>query len=301
MTRLFPAAILALLLTAGPALADTPPGLTFENNVTYSTVGSVKLRMDIVKPGTPGPHPGILLIHGGSWRAGSKNMFQPFLSGFGEAGFVACAVQYRLSPKHKWPAHVDDVKAAVRWMRDNARDLDLDPKRIASLGFSAGGHLALMLGVMDEEEGKTPFKVQTVINWFGPTDLTKLDSKTVREFLGARLDEKPEVWKGASPLNHISPDDPPVLTLHGRKDRLVPVSQATRLHAALKKAKVESKIVLMDAGHGWGGKMLMDSLKQTKAFLLKHLGDGARAKKAKPADKPKAVPETPKTPKKRFF
>jgi acetyl esterase/lipase len=198
---------------------------------------------------------------------------------------VAISPQYRFCPKETFPAQVHDVKAAVRWLRAHAKDYKVDADRVGALGFSAGGHLALMLGLTgpdDGLEGDAPAdapssKVQAVVNYFGPTDLAAADipdisKPLVKDFLGGEPSEKPEAAAKASPLTFVSKDDPPVLTFQGTKDILVPYSQATKLADALTVKGVPGRVELMvGAGHGWQGDEQRRTARETFEFLDKHL------------------------------
>jgi acetyl esterase/lipase len=204
------------------------------------------------------------------------------LAEFAQRGFVAISPQYRFCPESPFPAQVHDVKAAVRWLRRHAGDYNVDPERIGAIGFSAGGHLALMLGLTgsddglegEAEAGAPSSKVQVVVNFFGPTDLAAKDFPEVsqgllRDFLGGTAEEKPELARLASPAAFASADDPPVLTFQGTKDELVPHTQATLLAESLTRAGAKGSRVdlLVGAGHGWQGA----ELQRTKAASFRFL------------------------------
>jgi len=116
--------------------------------IVYTKAGSAELKLDLMSPTDgDGPFPAVFLIHGGAWRAGNKSDVRPLMPEFVRHGYVAISPQYRFCPKETFPAQVHDVKAAVRWIKTNAKKYRIDPARIGAIGFSAGGHLALMLGV----------------------------------------------------------------------------------------------------------------------------------------------------------
>jgi acetyl esterase/lipase len=201
------------------------------------------------------------------------------------AGYVAVSPQYRFCPKVIFPAQVHDVKAAVRWARSHAEELRADPDHIGAVGFSAGGHLSLMLGVTDGDdglEGEIPAdapssRVQAVVNYFGPTDMAADDIPAVskpllRDFLGGEPKEKPEAAKDASPLTFVTKDDPPTLTYQGTKDPLVPHTQAVKLADAQTAAGAPGRVeLLIGAGHGWGGDELDRTIAGTIAFFDQNL------------------------------
>lgn len=277
-------ALIAPVVSAadGPA---TPKVVTL-NDVVYAKVGDVELKIDVARPAEgPGPFPAVLVIHGGAWRGGDKASNRGMLAEFARRGYVAASPQYRFCPKDTFPAQVHDVKAAVRWLRAHKDEYKVDPDHLGAVGFSAGGHLSLMLGVTgpkDGLEGDVPAdspssRVQAVVNYFGPADLASSDipdtSKDfVKEFLGGTPAEKPEAAAKASPLTFITSDDAPILTFQGTKDPLVPFTQAERLTEAMAKAGVPGRTeLLLGAGHGWRGADLDHTMAETFAFFDRHL------------------------------
>ena len=187
MRTLLALAGLGFLLPAGYA---AEPALQFMPDITYSKPGDQKLQLDLVAPKTPGPHPCVICFHGGAWRAGNRKdltkpaIFNPggkdigLLETLAKAGYAAASVTYRLAPGAKFPAQIEDAKTAVRFLRTNAKKYDLDPDKFAALGFSAGGHLAALLGTTDSKAGfdgteypDVSSKVQAVVDFFGPTDM----------------------------------------------------------------------------------------------------------------------------------
>jgi acetyl esterase/lipase len=248
-----------------------------------------ELKLDIVAPREPnGPRPAVFLLHGGAWRAGSKNDLRSVMPEFAARGYVAISPQYRLCPKDPFPAQIHDVKAAVRWVKAHAGEYAINPQRIGAVGFSAGGHLALMLGLtgpadgLEGELGEAAHpgldsRVQAVVNFFGPTDLAATDlpeiSKAlVKDFLGAPPAETPEIAAKASPLTFVSDGDAPVLTFQGTKDPLVPPTQAVKLAEAMTSAGVPGRVeLLVGAQHGWGGAELDRTKGETFRFLDQYL------------------------------
>lgn len=282
---------LALVLAfCSPAMAQDQK-FEMKSNVVYGKGGDKELHMDIAIPKGKGPFPAIVAIHGGSWRSGNKMMFLPLITRLAKLGYVAATIEYRFAPKHKFPAQIEDSKCAVRYLRANAKTLKINSKKIGAIGFSAGAHLALLLGTMDKDDGLEgkgghaghSSKVQTVVNYFGPTDMRTFSGKIIEDFLGSKKD-KPENYKKASPLLYLDKSDPPVMTLHGTKDPLVPYKQALDLDKALKKLGIANQLwTAKDEGHGWGGEKLEKSAQPAIAFLDKHLKNS----KAKPVAKKK--------------
>jgi acetyl esterase/lipase len=276
----------ALAWALAPVRAADAQQVTTAYDVVYTKAGDTELKLDMARPDNgSGPFPGVLVIHGGAWRGGSKDSNRRFLSEFAKRGYVAISPQYRFCPKETFPAQVYDVKAAVRWLRSNAKEYKVDPDHIGAMGFSAGGHLSLMLGLTGPDDGlegevtadAPSSRVQAVVNYFGPTDLAATDlpdvtKPLIKDFLGGTPDEKPEAAAKASPLTFVSKDDPPILTFQGTKDTLVPFTQAFKLTEALTKAGVAGRVeLLVGAGHGWQGDDLVRTANETFEFFDKYL------------------------------
>lgn len=285
----FPARALSLALMAAAYIAPAQAQekkITTANDLVYTKAGDQELKLDLARPAEgDGPFPAVVVIHGGAWRQGNKADTRPVLNELAKRGYVAISPQYRFCPKEVFPAQLHDVKAAVRWIRAHASEYKVDSEHIGATGFSAGGHLALMLGMTGPEdslEGDVPkdapsSRVQAVVNYFGPTDLGAADipdvsKPLVRDFVGGTPAEKPDEVKKASPVSFASKDDPPILTFQGTKDPLVPHTQATTLADALTKVGVPGRVELMiGAGHGWGGAEMKRTLEETWEFFDQHL------------------------------
>ncbi|MCB1019092.1 MAG: alpha/beta hydrolase fold domain-containing protein [Acidobacteria bacterium] len=266
-----------LLLAAAGLVAQTqrpkpqpPPDVVVQSDIEYSNVGG-RMQMDVVMPRSgDGPFPAVVCIHGGGFRAGTRQAFLPIAYYLAQRGYVAATVTYRLSPMAQFPAPVEDVKAAVRFLRANAGRFHLDPDRIGATGGSAGGHLALMLGLtggVEEFEGSglnqdVSSRVQSVVNFYGPTDFTasyepgkSVDAAEVLPmFLGGALEHNRAEHIRASPLNWVTPDDAPTLTLHGSKDNYVAHEHGVWLTERLEAAGVVAELDTIEgAGHGFKG------------------------------------------------
>lgn len=222
-----------------------------EADVVYGTGGGRDLHLDIYTPATrDGLAPGVLLIHGGGWRIGAKNM--PGIAAFGtllsQMGYVCASMEYRLSGESAWPAQLDDAKAALRWFRANADRLGVDPARIVVLGKSAGAHIALMLGATQDDpahdgEGGTPgisTKLDAIVTFYPPTMLTRrgiAESDAVRSFLADN--HGPESLEAISPISYVGTKPfPPTILLHGTTDVVVSPGDSTAMYDALRKAGV---------------------------------------------------------------
>ncbi len=271
---------------AEPALPASLPAEQIEvlSGITFATPGKEVLKLDLARLKTGhGPRPAVVCIYGGGWISGSRVGMQPFTRFLAAYGHVAVAPTYRLAPKYRFPAAVADVRQCVRWLRRNAREYDLDPKRIGAMGLSAGGHLALMLGVASDDDrfgeddkpsnGESA-RVQAVVNYFGPADLAARDwsplavSKYLVPFLNGTAADRPEEYRRASPLTYVSRDDPPVLTFHGNKDLTVPISQSVLLHRRLDAAGVKNRLVILEGqGHGWQEPYLGRTMRQMVAYF----------------------------------
>jgi acetyl esterase/lipase len=194
-------------------------------------------------------------------------------------------VQYRLVPAARWPAQIEDVKCAVRYLRANADKYGIDNQRFGAIGFSAGAHLSMLLGTMDEKDGLEgnggsegqSSKVQAVISYFGPTDLAAKDfpvqvNGMIYDFLGGTPDEKSGNFKAASPVTYIDKDDAPILMFMGTKDRLVPYNQAYELADTMTKVGLPGRVeLILGADHGWGGAELARTGAAGVAFFNERL------------------------------
>jgi acetyl esterase/lipase len=294
MKRIAAAAILFSVALPGGLSAQTgePPEVTRAYDVVYANPGGAELRLDIDQPSARrGPLPAVLVIHGGAWKEGGKEENRKLLVELARRGYVAVSPQYRLCPADAFPAQVHDVKAAVRWVRANAASLGVDPERIGAMGFSAGGHLALMLGVTGPQDGlegdpgpSAPSSaVRAVVSYFAPVDLadpsfSEFGRSLVSNCLGKEGPRRKDLAKRTSPLTFVSAGDAPVLAFQGTKDPLVPYRQALRLAEALTVAGVPGRVeLLVGAGHGWQGEEHDRTMKETFEFFDRHLKAPAAA------------------------
>jgi acetyl esterase/lipase len=281
--------VLALTVILSVILWLTLPAgaVNLIRDVTYRTVGGVALALDIYLPGTSGLHPAIVFIHGGAWHTGDKRSFAEHAMHFAGLGYVCFSINYRLAPTYTFPAALEDVRCAVRWVREHATDYGVDPARIAAVGSSAGAHLAALLGTAPESLGScgnpaVPSRVQAVVALFGPMDLTLAAqyqdaAQVVADFLGATYADDPGLWQAASPITWVSPDDPPFLLIHGTADTVVPPEHSQLMADALRNAGMEHALVLIPgAGHGLHRPLTSPSaqraLKAMEVFLARHLG-----------------------------
>ena len=239
--------------------AVDPPGILIQQDLRYREGRSPSWKRDLaVRKEKPAkPRPGIVIIHGGGWLEGDKSSFATRkhrvpgnIVDFAELGFVAVTINYRMSGEAAFPAALEDCKCAVRWLRAHAREYDLDRDHIGAYGNSAGGHLALLLGMVRAEDGfegdgpyrDQPSSVQAVASDSGPVDLLGQYNgnrlrEVVKRFLGGPPEgERAELYRKASPSDWIRPGLPPILLMYGGSDEQVPVASADRFVVALDKA-----------------------------------------------------------------
>ncbi len=263
-----------------------PDSIEFQKDVVYGKGGGKDLTLNLARPKiASSPSPCIVIIHGGGWAAGKKEAHNDLAVTLAGKGYVAVTVGYRLAPDAIFPAQIEDVKCAVRYLRASSEKYKLDPKRIGAVGFSAGAHLSMMLGVTDKPDGlegegghaEQSSKVQAVVSFFGPTDLTAPEifpevSPILKKFLGGTLSEKTDLYKKASPINYVKADSAPMLLFQGTNDVLVNWKQAVRMAEALMKHDVDGRLeLLLGLGHGWSGKELIRTAESTFAFFEEKL------------------------------
>jgi acetyl esterase/lipase len=250
---MMPATLFLIALTAAAELE-----VRMEQDIPYLGTGRTE-KIDLYLPAQPNTgrrFPGIVIIHGGGWTGGEKRAAreQNIGTNLAKNGYVCVSIDYRLAAKGRptWPQNLYDCKTAVRWLRANAEKYHVDPDHIGVIGGSAGGHLALMVGLTGPEAGldpKEPYgqvscRVQAVVDLYGPTDLVHRGKDQV--MLPGTLADKSELYKEASPVTYAGKDNPPVLIVHGTKDAAVPVEQSRLMAEALKKAGVEHGLILVE-------------------------------------------------------
>jgi acetyl esterase/lipase len=293
INRLTTIAVIALL-AASPASAQTSRTAaawtsTIANeyrvvsDITYLTANNWEAKLDVYTPVTPGPHPTILHIHGGGWTGGTKESVVLRLMPYLEMGFAVVNATYRVARVSEAPAAVEDCRCALRWVIRNAKEYNLDVNRIATMGYSAGGHLALTTGMLPASAGldrqcpgTDALKVAAIVNWFGITDVADLlEGANERVYavtwLGSRPDRN-DAAKRISPITYVRKDLPPILTIHGDADPTVPYQHATKLHAALQQAGASSELVTIPAGRhgGFPAAQQLRAIDAVRAFFTKH-------------------------------
>jgi acetyl esterase/lipase len=255
-----------------PPAAQLPSGVRNLRGVPYGELdGGRPLELDLWLPahGAPSPAPLVLFVHGGAWRRGRRDDMGlhtrrwspgPFAR-IAEAGFAVAAVDYRLSGEATFPAPLDDLRTALRWLALRADEWGVDVGRTVVWGESAGGHLASLLALTGPQAEAEAGLVGAVI-WYGPSDLTRprgpyspdADGTPDAMLLGAVPATVPERARAASPLAHAHPAAPPFLLVHGAADSMVPCSHSEDLATALKDCGARAELRLVPgADHGWYG------------------------------------------------
>ncbi len=273
-----------VLLTAGlafaqanpPAETPVPEWVRVEANIHYGQYPETVADILQPAPAALEKRPGVIVIHGGGWVGGAKEgMVRAHCLPYLKQGFVVCNVEYRLAKAAPAPAAVVDVLQAARWFRQNAGRYKVDPKRIVVTGASAGGHLALMVGMTPKSAGLGPTtRVAAVVNWFGITDAADVISgPNMRKWAVTWLPPQQgrfELARRLSPLTYARRDVPPILTIQGDADNVVPYEHGVRLTRALRQAGADAELISVHNGkHGGFGEKKMEELYQEIFKFLK--------------------------------
>ncbi|MFL6659856.1 MAG: alpha/beta fold hydrolase, partial [Massilia sp.] len=208
------------------ASSALPAGVQVQRGLTFMQYDERALALDLYSPATQGatPAPVVVLVHGGGWRSGNRDELAPIAARFAAHGYAAATVSYRLSGEARYPAAIEDVKAAIAWLAARSGQLRIDPQRIAVAGASAGGQIAALVGMTDAAH------VRAVINIDGLSDFTSAQARLYEDdpaknpsaagaWFGGRYAEKSALWHDASPLFHVGADAPPVLFIGSSEPR----------------------------------------------------------------------------------
>ena len=269
--------VVVILSLLGLAPLARGANYQIEANIRYSLHPETVL--DIVQARAPAlkNRPGVIVIHGGGWIGGDKeSMLEPFCLPFVEHGFVVANVEYRLARAASAPAAVNDVLEAAKWFRDRAADYKVDPNQIIVTGISAGGHLAMMVGMAPESAGLGPsIKIAAIVNFYGISDVPdQLQGPHLQSYAVTWIPEQPgrmELAKKLSPITYVRKGLPPVLSIHGDADPVVPFDQSVRLTKELKAAGDQAELITVPRGqHGFPPEEMSNLWPQIFKWLKKH-------------------------------
>ncbi len=295
MKRIIITATLLLVLHATAylqAAADTtykpveyPEGYTAQLNVVYVKAKDWDGKMDLyLAPKAKGPSPVVINIHGGGWNKGVKES-QTGFNTFFKMGYAVANISYRLSGQATAPAAVQDARCALIYLIENAKELNIDVNKIVVMGGSAGGHLALMTGLLANDHrfdnncpGVDNIKVAAIIDKYGITDVwdwgygPRITSRSAKQWLGDRADDK-AFAASVSPITYVNKNSPPVFIVHGDADPTVPYEQSVALHNKLKEAGVKTEFMTVEGGlHGKFEKEKNSEINKAIAVFLQSLG-----------------------------
>jgi acetyl esterase/lipase len=240
-----------LLTFVGPAVGSAAD---FRPDVEYASVGGESLQLDACIPEGEGPFPIAILIHGGGWGGGDKaNEYVPPTEQLTKANFAWFSINYRLAPRHRWPACMEDVRTAIDWVKQHAAEFKGDPNRIALIGYSAGGHLAAYAAATANDDARP----QALVVLAGPTDLVADCerrggmSPSLQALFDRDItldDEARAILRQTSPLNQVTGKMPPSLLIHGTLDVSVPYSQSVNFQAKLKELGTSCDLITIPGG-----------------------------------------------------
>ncbi len=286
MLKLISAALLAATLAGcgsqhlgRPDSAAPPPVVSsyrITRDVVVSPAGWPKtLLADIYTPAGAGPFPSVLLIHGGAWKRGDRAQVKSLAERIAARGYLVVNTTYRLVPDYIFPAQLQDVQQAARWMRGAGAAYGIDPGRIGSYGYSAGGHLSALVAAAADDPalGLADTRMKAVVAGGTPSDLTLYEGGyLVPNFIGGQKAEKLEAFKAASPANYVKAGHPPVFQYHATLDDYVPFEQATRYKLKLDAAGVPNELFVIK-GHGHISAFFADgeAVQASLAFLDRYL------------------------------
>lgn len=273
-----------------PVLKFFPAGTKLQANIPYHNDTLRKHLLDIYRPAAAkGPVPVVIWVHGGGWLGNDKHADIGYMKSTVAAvinrGFALASIDYRFSTQATFPAQIQDCNRAVQFLYDNAGKYGLDKARFALMGFSAGGHLASLLGLSKNNDvpdfflprTSRKFSIKAVVDFYGPSDLVSLtrsdDAKSPEGILiGAAPLTRPDLAKVASPVTYVDKNDPPFLIIHGENDDLVPNRQSKLLSAWLTVAGVPNELIIVEDAPHFGVMFDAEPIRtKVMAFLEKYL------------------------------
>ncbi|MGH9529513.1 MAG: alpha/beta hydrolase fold domain-containing protein [Terriglobales bacterium] len=297
--------VAVLLISALPCLAQNDAAsfaaelfrYEVHPNIVYHVANNYEAKLDVYKPAAASQlTPVVVVIHGGGWIAGTKEERVLEMMPYLQMGFAAVNVEYRMTQVSLAPAAVEDCRCALHWVFANAKKYNFDPSRVVLQGGSAGGHLALMTGMVTPAAGfdrdcftdqdnvwsqnpgtdKDP-RVAAIVNWFGISDVPdELHGANAKGYAVAWIGNQPngdEIAKRVSPINYVNAGVPPIITIHGDKYALVPYAQSVRLHKALDAVRVPNELYTVPgANHGgFSYEQNQKAWAEVRAFLAKNV------------------------------
>jgi acetyl esterase/lipase len=263
-----------------------PASTVFHNDIAYANDTLKKHLLDVYLPAqASGKLPLVIWVHGGGWMTNDKfadmGYMKSTVKGFLDNGYALASIDYRFSTTAPFPAQLQDCNQAIEFLYQHASTYNIDRERIALVGFSAGGHLASLLGLSNNNpmpqfyatQKKPSFKIKAVVDFYGPSDFLAFSSSPemlksdnpISLLLGASPIKRPDLAKVASPTSYVDKDDPPFLIIHGEKDQSVPYTQSLLLQSYLDQAKVKNDFILVEGAPHYG-EMFDSELIRTKIF-----------------------------------
>ena len=292
------------------AASQVPPGVSVERDLQYVSAGGCSRTLDLYIPKSDKPLPILVWIFGTGWSVGDKedrSLAIPFSS----KGYAVACINYRLSGEAKFPAQIEDCKAAIRWLKANATRYNIDPYKVGVWGASSGGHLAALLGTSGDirdfdgvgENKEISSRVQAVCDFYGPTDFLQMAAQAPANsaiqhnspgspesgLIGGPIQDNKEKTARANPIKYITKDAPPFLIVHGVSDNIVPLGQSALLAEALEKAGVETTFQRIRSGHGGTAFERAEISQMVQIFFDRHLK--GEETKAEPIKDQETTPE----------
>jgi acetyl esterase/lipase len=268
-----------------------PPGTVLHGNIAYNDDTLQKHLLDIYLPANAAGKklPLIIFVHGGGWLVNDKyadiGYMTKTVAEITSSGYALASIDYRFSTQAVFPAQIQDCNRAVSFLYDNADKYGFDKKRFAVMGFSAGGHLASLLGLSLNNNVKdfampgkiNAFSIKAVVDFYGPAELILFpgaDNEKSPEgiLIGAAPLERPDLAKAASPVTYVDKNDPPFLIIHGEKDDLVSPRQSRLLSSWLNAVGVQNELIMVKDAPHFGAMFDADDIRtKVMGFLKKQL------------------------------
>lgn len=250
--------------------------------VVYKQGEDYELKCDVFMPDGQGPYPAVVAVHGGSWRTGSKVQMARHAWLMAQSGYVVVAINYRHAPAYRFPAQLQDLKHAVRWMRANASTYKIDPDQISGFGYSAGGHMVSLLALQPDNElfdcpdsglDQYDAKISAVIAGGAPCgfDWVGEHSYLLKYLFGGTKHEKSDLYRSASPVNFVNAQSPPFYFFHGEYDFVVPPSSSQRLHRKLLSLGIESRYDIVQGCEHIVPFSKLEYMQRGLLFLRRHI------------------------------